>query len=115
MQKKTLEFNTIISSVRSRVDRSLSLSLSTPELDPNEMAEIINLQGANLICLLTPLDEKDAPKYVIDKELEQKTPSTRLRGVLYVLWEQSGSKGNFDDFYRVKMEGIIEAVKNKLE
>lgn len=112
---KSIELYAVITGIRSKVDGSLGISMGTPELTAEEKAEFMRLQGANLICLFTPLDEKDAPKYIVDKELEQKTPSVRLRGVLYVLWQQSGSKGNFDDFYRAEMEGIIEAVKNRLD
>ena len=115
MQQKQIELNIVISSVRSKVDRSLSITLSTPELYPNEMAEIMNLQGVNLISLFTPLDEKDAPKYIVNRDIETKTPSNRLRNTLYVLWEQEGGKGEFDEFYKRYMEKFIDLVKDKLQ
>lgn len=115
MQKKAIELNAIIGSVRSKVDRSLSISLSTPELSPTDMAEIMNLQGINLTCLLTPLDEQDAPKYKVDKELERKSPSTRLRGVLFLVWKSGGEQGTFDSFYLTAMNNIIDKFKEKLD
>ena len=112
---KALELNAVITGVRSKVDGSLGISMGTPELTPEEKAEFMRLQGANIIALFTPLDEPKVPVYKIDKVLEQKTPSQRLRAVLYVLWEQGGGKGDSNDFYRKYMEKIIGTIKDKLE
>jgi hypothetical protein len=112
---KAIEVNIIITGIRAKVDGSLGISMTTPELTPEEKAEFMRLQSINLNAILTPLDEKDAPAYKIDKELEIKTPSNRLRSVLYVLWEQEGSKGEFDDFYKKYMSKFIDAVKGMLE
>jgi len=112
---KQIETNLIITGIRSKVDGSLGISATTPELTPEEKAEFMRIQGVNLIALFTPLDEKDAPKYIVDKELETKTPSNRLRNVLFVLWEQEGSKGEFNDFYRRWVEKFIELIKERLE
>lgn len=111
---KSIEMQAIITGVRSKVDGSLGLSVATPELTATEKAEVMGLQGQNLVCLFTPLDEKHAPLYKVDKELESKTPSQRLRGVLYRYWEFQGSKGEFDDFYKRYLNSIIESVKDKL-
>jgi hypothetical protein len=114
---KAIEVGVIITGVRSRGNGKygeLGLTMVTPELSPEDKVEIMNIQGVSLMALFTPLDEKNAPKYKIDKELEQKTPSNRLRNALYVLWEQSGSKEEFDDFYKKQMERFIEVVKEKL-
>lgn len=46
---------------------------------------------------------------------ERKTPSQRLRDVLFVLWKQEGSKGDFDAFYRKHLDRAIERVKNLLD
>lgn len=112
---KAIEMQAIITGVRAKVDGSLGLSVATPELTPLEKAEVMGLQGQNLVCLLTPLDEKHAPLYKVDKEMESKTPSQRLRGVLYVYWESQGAKGDFDDFYKKYLNSIIESIKAKLD
>ncbi len=44
-----------------------------------------------------------------------KTPSQRLRNVLYVLWEQSTQEKEFKEFYKDKLEEIINHFKSKLE
>ena len=46
----------------------------------------------------------------------KKTPSQRLRAVLFRLWEQDDEKfKEFDGYYRFKMEKIIDHLKQKLE
>jgi len=56
---------------------------------------------------------KSLPKLVVDKE--EKTPSQRLRGVLFILYEQNKKEGQtFDEFYRQYMERLIDNIKSKL-
>lgn len=64
----------------------------------------------------------DKPEAVIDTaklpdiQLEdgEKSPSQRLRAVLYIWWQQNGSKDDFELFYRRWMERTISQVKEKL-
>lgn len=56
----------------------------------------------------------------IDLDLEDttKTPSKRLRNVLYRIWEQEHSNNSvpiFKDFYKTEMEKIITHYKGKLD
>jgi hypothetical protein len=44
-----------------------------------------------------------------------KSPSKRLRAVIYRFWEQIGKEGDFNQFYSKKMEYIINQFKEKLE
>ncbi len=112
---KSLKLQAIISSIRAKVDRSIGLSISTPELSPEEVALFFQLQGVNLDLTITPLDEKTTELQEIDKEAKQKTPSQRLRSVLFLIWKKEGEQGFFDDFYKIRMEKIIDAMKAKLE
>ena len=43
-----------------------------------------------------------------------RSPAQRLRGVLYRMWEQKGKQGDFETYYRSKMEMVINQVKEKL-
>lgn len=104
-----------IKSISARVDKSLRLSMETPELTSNERAVLMDLQGINLDVLLKPLDTEPEGLIEIDKELEQKSSSQRLRNVLFLLWRQNGSDGEFNSFYKSTYEKIISHFKNKLE
>lgn len=46
---------------------------------------------------------------------EGKSPSQRLRAVIYVSWQQKGSKGSFENYYDQYMNAIIDTAKDKLD
>ena len=48
-------------------------------------------------------------------EFDSKTPAMRLRSVLFVAWTQAGKLGEFDDYYRNRIETYIIEVKNTLK
>ena len=112
---KTIYTQAIITGVRSKVDRSLGISLSTPELSTQEKALFMELQGINSEITIKPLDEKPEGIEKIDKEVGSKTQSQRLRAVIFVLWEKEGKEGTFDNFYRNYTEKIIDWIKLKLD
>lgn len=43
-----------------------------------------------------------------------KTPSQRLRAVIYLLWQKSDKKVDQDEYYEIIMENLIEQLKTKL-
>jgi hypothetical protein len=51
----------------------------------------------------------------VDVEVEGKTKSQRLRGVLFILWTQQGKQGEFSQFYGNYVEKIIDNIKSKLD
>ena len=83
----------------------LNGTLIGPEMTPVEKAEIMKLQGVSLRTTIEPL-ELTVPKMVIDKELEGKTPSKRLYGVIFVWWDQLGRPDEFEVFYKKTMERL---------
>ena len=112
---RTIKLSGVITSIRAKVDGSLGFSTNTPELSKEEKTEFFGLQNQNIEITLKPTDFVDAPKLEVNKDLERKTPSQRMRNVIYVLWQHSGSVGYFDDFYRSEMERSIENYKRKLQ
>lgn len=59
------------------------------------------------------IQTEDLPKE--QAEENQKTSSQRLRNTIYVFWQQQGSQGDFEVFYREKMEKLIDFMKTKLD
>lgn len=104
----------ILTSASTRADRSLGLRFSTPELSSTEKAAIMDLQGMELSMFLKPADGLITGLTEVKSELEEKTPSQRLRAVLFLLWKQAGDAIEFEQYYRQKMNGIIEHLKTKL-
>ena len=99
-----------------KVDGSMSVRFSTSELcakDKLQLIEHLNLAG----WLQFSEDAiKDIPKEDSGYE-EGKSPSERLRAVIYVYWKEkiSDKEPIFDTFYKKAMEKIIDTYKAKLD
>ena len=113
--KKAIQISAQITSIKPLVDRSASVILHTKELSKEDFLIILEYLGSAGWFLFSEdeLKEKDLPKEDSGYE-EGRTPSQRLRGVIYRLWEQSGPKDDFEGFYRRTMEKIINQLKEKL-
>ena len=96
-------------------DRGLSLGFSTNELTDQEKVIAGSFHGKfGWLCFSeNQIAEADIPKG--PAEDSAKTPSQRLRAVLFVYWKQLGESGDFEDFYRKQVDRIIDAVKAKLD
>jgi len=69
----------------------------------------------NLKCLFQPVDAEPAELKEVKGEFDHKSPSQRLRGVLFVMFKQKSVPGEFEDFYRKEMETVINRYKKELE
>lgn len=76
----------------SKSDGSASLSFATQELAPDEFGELQrNLNGFGyLIFKQNELKDEDIPTE--EAEDEEKTPSQRMRAVIFIRWKQAGRK-----------------------
>lgn len=101
-----------------RKDRCGTLKFTTARELTQDEREILLEAGVNdelgwVIWSPNPLQTSDLPSEpAIDSG---KTPAKRLRDVLFVLWKQEGSRGDFELFYREKMDKLIEMIKMKLD
>lgn len=135
---KAIRFNGEITSISAKKDRSVGMRLNTPELSSAEKAELMDLQGINIDVFIKPLDRVPDDISTIDKDLNAKSSSQRLRAVLFILWKQlkdadvlkikgplrsakvrkayqDGEVADFNTYYKVTMEKIINHFKEKLE
>ena len=112
-----IQLSSTITSITAKVDSSIGMRLGTPELTTDEKAKIMELQNRTLTVTIEPVDEPSDELFKIDKELNQKTPSQRLRASLFVLWDQKYKKDwqDFEAFYNYQMNKMIENVKKYLE
>lgn len=97
--------------------RSLRLQFDTNEnLTDEQMGKIMAWQDklgwlSFSVLAIKPENLLNLPE---PKSDESKSPSQRLRAVLFILWEQKGKEGDFETFYRAKMESVINMIKEKL-
>lgn len=111
----------ILESFRSLKDKSFKVTFDTQELTPEQLAGIaVNIDKFGYLAFKeTPFKDKERE---IIEQLEPdyndtgKTPSQRLRAVLYRCWEQnSESYADFNLYYQFHLEKIITHYKNKLD
>lgn len=107
--------HSVIERISSRKDRSLSFSVSTPELTSEQAAAFLALHGANCRMMIQPLEVEADALVEIKTEREAKTQAQRIRACIFVMWKQGGKKGTFEDFYQRKTEKIIDWLKTQLE
>jgi len=113
--------NAILESFRSLKDKTIKLSFETQEPTPEQLQEIaVNNQKYGYL-VFSGNQLSDDQLQAIEKSRNdlydsQKSPSKRLRNVLYI-WFNQDSKGfnSFEDFYLYQMEQIINHLKQKLD
>ncbi len=102
-------------SVTSRSDGSVKISFVTPELRPSEGGALLLLHGNNVCVSIVPEDVVPEETIHVDTMRENKTPSQRLRAVLFVSFTNERPAGQmFAQYYEEKMEQIIDGVKRTL-
>lgn len=109
-----------IESIATRKDKTLKVTIGTQEINPAQATDIfsLNQQFCYIGLKAEPFSKNESELLdSLKSDLEnQKTPSQRLRAVLYKLYEQD-NKGykDFGIFYAAEMERIIEHYKNKID
>lgn len=106
-----------------KADKSVSISFNTAlEQSTNEMAELDALFQQNCVIAIKPEDTpfldaelKDLDSIDMDLEDTTKTPSKRLRSVLWILWDQGVKDVEFKEFYKNRMNRLIDQIKDRLE
>lgn len=106
-----------ISKVMTLADNTVRIQVDAQEAPAEQMADLFAMKGGLGWFLYSENsikheDVKDLPE--IKPEFGEKTPAARLRGVLYVMWEQTKSSLTFEQFYRERMEQLITLIKEKL-
>lgn len=112
--RKPIQLSGIVSSMSLRKDKSLRVGFVTQELTEIERNEALKYYDTFGYILFKPeeFNDSDIPKG--NPEKKGKSMSQRLRHVLYRYWEQTNTEQTAEQFYREKMENIIDMVKKKL-
>lgn len=111
---KALRFEALMTGFSSRADQSLSFRGVTPELSTEEKVAMMSLQNVLCEVLMFPKDEKDVDVLRVEKEVVHRSPSQRLRSVIFLLWKQAKEELPFEVYYSAAMEKIINHFKSKL-
>ncbi len=102
-----------------KVDRTGSIRIATNELSDEDFLLLKKNQGAFGWFAFQPNEDQDVDFGDESAEDFNKSPSQRLRNVLYILWKQKvaddGLEEPFKIFYDKSMERLIELIKLKLK
>lgn len=116
---KGLLFAATVEGIRSRKDKTVALTLGTQELTPEKAGQLFNTNSHLVTCYLsikeTVTEDEQELIDSIEVEAPGKTPSQRLRNVLFLLWKSApeGYK-DFNLFYLHNMEKLLNHFKSKL-
>lgn len=112
---KTFQAPATLTSVAFTADGGLRLTFHTQELTAEEkvIASQYHQQFGWLLFKANEFSTEDIPKD--EASDEGKSPSQRLRAVLFVAWQQRGAKGDFESYYRRQMQRITDRVKEALD
>lgn len=109
----------IVENIGTRADGTIKVVLGCQEMNAAKGGELMTYNRKLAAVYLSQketitqkeIDQVDA----IDPVMPAKTCSQRMRNVLFILWQQSpeGFK-DFDSFYKYKMEGYINSIKENL-
>ncbi len=90
-------------------------------LNPDNMQTLINLENklgwfTFNVDIIEAVDIVKLKDIKIDKSKyeDAKTPSQRLRSVLFLIWEKTGKREKFQNYYDSIIERLIESYKEKL-
>jgi len=111
----------ILEGISTRKDKTLRLTFGTQEMPPNEAGNLMSLSNSFCFLAIKPetftQTEKEIMQQLKADNLTNniKTPSQRLRAVLYVCFQNDGEGFNdFDGYYIAKINNLIEHFKTKL-
>lgn len=98
-------------------DGSANLTFTTGEVSDDQVVHLLNMGRRDelgwLLWSPNKFQQTDLPTEPATDD--KKTPAQRLRSVLFVLWKQEGSRGDFESFYQERMNKLIDMIKGKLD
>lgn len=116
--KNKFQTASTIESVATRADNTIKVVIGTQELDPEQATALFALKGKVgwMLFKENEIVEKDLPDEPAPEFENEKSPSERLRAVMWIYWDTKTKKEKtFEEFRREHMEKIIEFWKGKLD
>lgn len=112
-------FSAQLVGVRSKVDRTVTLTLNTQEMGA-EAGVFMELNGQQVSVLFVGADEvireEDVPDAPAGEEYGGKTPAQLQRAILYRIWEaRDQPMGTFEAYYRHRMSKNEQLLKDELD
>jgi len=111
---KAIKTDLQITAVRARSrNDGISFTAHTPELTDEAKLVFFALQGLGVQAVISPEEETETVE--VKSELEQKSQSSRVRGIIAVYCKKVGRPEKSHDVYYREMEQLFDKYKLKLE
>lgn len=112
-----IQFSASIDEAKRNKDRTLRLKIDTQELSPEDSARIFELQDAQIWIAMAEIPLKTEDFKIDEKATEgdEKTPSERLYGRMYVYWKEKKIGGDFETWRRGQLDKLGLSYLDKLK
>lgn len=110
------QIEAILDGVTPLKDGGVSLRFHTNEVSKEDKVMLMEFYQTFgwLMFRANEFQEAEIPKENAKRDTGR-SPSQRLRAVLFVLWKQGGGNGDFEAYYKQKIEQFIDKIKENLE
>lgn len=107
-----------VEGIASRKDKTVKIILGTQELSPEKAGELFSINGQLVTAYVSPSEITTGDMEIIDSiepDLPGKSPSERMRNVLYLMWKNNpeGFKDQHTHYLHY-MERMIDKLKTQL-
>lgn len=108
----------ILDKITTLKDKSVKIVFDTQELNPATAGQLFTLLNSLASLYISPAEITGSEMKQVDliePDMPGKTPSQRMRDVLFVSYKQDNEGfREFDSFYKSRMENYINEIKNNL-
>lgn len=114
---KLFQVPAVVQNLRTMADGGWRLQIDTRELRPEEATALMELHKKEgwMLFKENEISMEDIPEETAPEFNTDKSPSKRLRSVLFVYWKENTKQTmTFDDFYKKWMDKKIEEIKELL-
>jgi hypothetical protein len=120
MDKQVFQIPATLSKCEALAHSTMKMTFHTQEgIDSDSMKRLFELYEKTgwLSFNVEKIEAKNIANLpqIDPKQYEGKSPSQRLRSVLYVLWQKKGSPGIFEDLYIKMMGRFQKQVSDEIE
>ena len=103
----------VLNPISRRKDKSVKISVETREMTPEETLTLMAMEGEEMwLCLAPNENELETPEE--NAEVEEKTPSQRMKAVIYILYKQEFDSGKyigtFDTVQELEDDGALDVM-----
>lgn len=109
----------IVEKLSTLKDGSITITIHTQEMSPAKSAELFELRGKLSAVYISPAEITSKELALVDTvepDLPGKSPSRRMRNVLYILWKQDHEGfSEFPPYYESQMNKYIESMKQTIK